>query len=216
MSRKRIRTWLFRPFDLIAGWHAMVLGVGLIAATATVASYAGLMTDGVLDLHFGPDLPLLTLLAQGLLNWLVLSTCLLIVGLWLSRGSFRWIDLFGTQALARWPMLAAAAYLSIPWVNAEIRQLTEDLLSKMPTDPSKVMASSAYLLDAMWLTLISLPTLILVIWMIWLMYHAFALSTDLKGPRAAFSFAGALIVAIIIVEATIFLISPDLLLAAPA
>ncbi|MEN1729189.1 MAG: hypothetical protein AAGJ52_12190 [Pseudomonadota bacterium] len=203
-----LTTWLFRPSDRIAGGQALISGLILIALTALLASSSGLLNDGVIDLHFGPDLPFWVLLAQGLINWLTLSMLLLIAALWLGRGPFRWIDLFGTQALARWPMLAATAYLAIPGLNSTIRDLTAEMLTKMPTDPSKVMASSAYLLDAMWLTLISLPTLIFIVWMIWLMYHAYAVSTGLKGMRAAFSFTGALILAAILSKVLIVWLLP--------
>jgi len=203
-----LKTWLFRPFDRIAGTRALGLGAVVIALTALLAASSGLINDGVLDLHFGPELPFWVLLAQGLINWASLSAFLLIAGLWLGRGPFRWIDLLGTQALARWPMLAATAYLSIPGLNLEIRELTDELLTRMPTDPSKVMASSAYLLDALWLTLISLPSLICIVWMVWLMYHAYSISTGMKGMRAVFSFTGALVLASIASKLLIYTLLP--------
>jgi len=194
-ERGQTITCLFQPFERVAGGLALVLGAVAIVLSAALASSAGLIHDGVLDLHFSAHLSFWTLLAQGLINWLSLSGLLLVAGSCLAPRSFRWIDLLGTQALARWPMLAATAYLSIPGLNTRIRELTEELMSKMPTDPSKVMASSAYLLDAMWLTLISLPSLVFIAWMIWLMYHAYSISTDMKGSRAVFSFVAALVLA---------------------
>jgi len=202
-TKTGVITWLFRPFNRIAGGQALAVGLVLMALAAWIAASAGLLHDGVLDLHFGPELPVWVLLAQALINWLSLSLFLILAGLWLGRGPFRWIDVLGTQALARWPMLASTAYLAIPGLNSRIRELTAELLTKMPTDPSKVMASSAYLLDAMWLTLLSLPTLVCLIWMVWLMYHAYAISTNMKGPRAVFSFIAALVLASILSKALI-------------
>jgi len=208
MNTPRLKTWLFRPFDRIAGAQALGLGVVVMILTALLAASSGLLNDGVLDLHFGPELPFWVLLAQSLINWVSLTGFLFITGVWLARGPFRWIDLLGTQALARWPMLAATAYLAIPGLNSQIRQLTNELMTRMPTDPSQVMASSAYLLDAMWLTLISLPTLILIIWMVWLMYHAYSISTGIKGMRAVFSFTGALVLAWIVSKVLIYQLLP--------
>ena len=190
-----MKTWLFRPFDRIAGGPALAAGLVVLLLTAGLAWHNGLQTDGVLDLHFQSGLSLTDLLTQGLINWLTLSVCLLIAGRWLSSTRFRVIDLLGTQAMARWPMLLAVLYLSIPALGGRIESLTLRMLEAMPTEPDKVMASSEYLLDAMWLTLISLPLIACLVWMIWLMFHSYALACNLRGQRAFFSFAGALLLA---------------------
>ncbi len=57
------------------------------------------------------------------------------------------------------------------------------------------MASAAYLFDALWLTALSLPVLVALVWMIWLMFHGFALVCNLKGLSAVFGFIGALVFA---------------------
>ena len=198
--------YLFKPFDRIAGGPALGLGLFVIALTALLAWNSGLVTDGVLDLHFAPTAnPGITLL-QGLINWLSISLLLLLMGRWLSKSRFRTLDLLGTQALARWPVLLGVAFLSIPWVNREINARTQALMSAMPDDPSMVMASSEYLLDAMWLTVLSLPLLAMLVWLVWLMYHGYALVTNQRGQRAVFSFIGALIAAEILSKALIVLL----------
>jgi hypothetical protein len=202
-----MKTWLFRPFDRIAGGPALAAGLVVLLLTALLAWHNGLQTDGVLDLHFQTELSLSHLLAQGMINWLTLSLCLLLAGRWLSTTRFRAIDLFGTQALARWPMLLAVIYLSIPALGGRIESLTLSMLEAMPTEPDQVMASSEYLLDAMWLTLISLPLLACLAWMIWLMFHSYALACNLRGLRAFFSFVGALLVAEILSKLLIYLLS---------
>ena len=199
--------YLFKPFEMIAGGPALVAGLFIIAVTAVLAWSAGLVTDGVLDLHFAPTAnPGITLL-QGLINWLSISLCLLLLGRWLSQGQFRTLDVFATQALARWPVLLGVGYLSIPWINQEINARTQALMAAMPDDPSMVMADSAYMLDAMWLTVLSLPLLVMLVWLIWLMYHGYALVTNLRGQRAVFSFIGGLIAAEILSKLLIWLLN---------
>jgi hypothetical protein len=190
-----MKIWLFKPFERIAGGPALSLGLLVMLVTALLAWYSGLQTDGVLDLHFQSGLNLPDLIIQGLVNWLALSAGLLIAGRWLSKTRFRTLDLLGTQALARWPLLLGVVYLSVPALGGQIELLTIRLLEAMPTDPNQVMASSEYLLDAMWLTLISLPLIAAIVWMVWLMFHGYALVCNLRGQAAFFSFAGALIVA---------------------
>ena len=201
-----MKTWLFRPFERIAGAQALGLGLLLLLATAWLASRAGLITDGVLDLHFAPQAGLVDLILQALINWLTLSLMLLAGAWWLSRRRFRLLDLFATQALARWPLLMGVAYLSIPAVSVEINEGTARLLAAMPEQPGQVMAPAGLMLDAMWLMLLSLPLLAMMAWMIWLMYHAYALVSDLKGQTAVFSFIGALVLAEIVSKALIYLI----------
>jgi hypothetical protein len=190
-----MKTWLFRPFTRIAGGPALTAGLVVVIITAGLATAGGMVTDGVLDLHFAEGIAFWQNLAMGLLNWLILAGVLLIIGRMVSKTRFRVIDLFGTQALARWPLLLGVAYMSIPWVNRTIEELTINMLAAMPTDPSKVMSSTAYLADAMWLTLLAIPSLLGLAWMIWLMFHGYALTCNLKGQRAFFSFVGALIIA---------------------
>lgn len=201
-----MKIWLFKPFDRLTGGPALVAGLIVVMLTAILAWRSGLQTDGVFDLHFQADLSLSDLLLQGLINWLTLSVCLLIAGRWLSATRFRLIDLFGTQALARWPMLLAVIYLSIPALGGRIESLTLRMAEAMPTEPDQVMASSEYLLDAMWLTLISLPLLALLAWMIWLMFHSYAVTCKLRGMRAFFSFIAALLVAEILSKLLIHLV----------
>ncbi len=193
-----MKTWMFKPFERIAGGPALLAGLAVIVVTALLAWRADLHTDGVLDLHFGPPVTWWNLLLQGLINWLSLALLLLGMGRWLSRGRFRSLDLFATQALARWPMLLGVLWMSIPNVADEIETRTQALMAAVPDDPSLVMAPAEYLLDAMWLTVLALPALIILAWMIWLMYHGYALVTNLRGQRAVFSFTGALVLAEII------------------
>ncbi len=193
-----MKTWLFRPFDRIAGGPALALGLVVIVITAVVAWQAGMVTDGVLDLHFVEHTRLSKLLAMGFANWLLLAAALLIAGHWLTATRYRLVDLLGTQALARWPMLAGAGYMSIPAVGRETERLTIKLMEAMPSEPHQVVASMEYLLDALWLTLISLPVLALIVWMVWLMYHGYALVFNLRGWRAVVSFIIALVAAEIV------------------
>ncbi len=190
-----MKAWLFKPFERVNGGSVLVMGLVVIALTALLACRVGLHTDGVIDLHFGPRVALWVLVVQGVSNWLILSLALLGMGSWLSDDRFRVLDLFATQALARWPLLIGAAWLAIPSVGGGIESRTARLMAQMPEQPGQVIAPMEYMLDAMWLLLMSLPVLAAIVWMVWLMFHGYALVTNLRGMRVFFSFAGALVVA---------------------
>lgn len=202
-----MKVWLFKPFEKIAGWESLAAGLFVMLVTAIIAALSGQHTDGVLDLHLGPTAPVWVLVVQGLINWLSLSGCLLLSGLWLSHTRFRLIDLFGTQALARWPLIWSVLYLAVPPVGNALRHLTDKLLQAAAAQTSsEVIADPAYLLDALILTAISLPMLAFLAWMVWLMYHGYALVCNLSGMRAVFSFIGALVAAMIISKGLIWML----------
>ncbi|MEE4638737.1 MAG: hypothetical protein V2J42_08375 [Wenzhouxiangella sp.] len=166
-----------------------------MSLTAFLAAINGLQTDGVLSLHFTAGADPLRLIGQGLINWLVLALCLLVLGRWLAPTRFATIDLLGAQAAARWPLLLSVLYLSFPPAGERIRQLTAGLVKVMPSQPGQVMADAAYMADAFILTALGLPLLVFLVWMVWLMFHGFSATTGLTGPRAVFAFAGGLILA---------------------
>jgi len=70
------------------------------------------------------------------------------------------------------------------------------------TDPGPV-ATWEYILAA----LILLITILLIIWMVVLMYHAYRVSSNLKGSRAGFSFVMAILIAQVVSNACIYFLA---------
>ncbi len=190
-----MKTWLLRPFDRVAGGFALTLGLLSIAATAALGNLGGLVSVGVLDLQLSaqPDPWLPIVLGGG--NWLIAFAVLYVLGRWPGGSRFRVIDLLGTQALARWPLLPASAWLTIPAVGAHIHDSSAHLISTMAGQPAQFTADPTLMIEAGWLLLLSLPVLVCIAWMVWLMYHSFALVCHLQGPRAIWRFAVGLLVA---------------------
>ncbi|GEM_PF-2699474 len=200
-SANGLEHYLLRPFDSLSTGQAGVIGLIAIIATALLASWTGLQTRGVLDLQFLPGGSLEWLLVQAVINWLSLGLALLVVGRWLASERFSTTRLLACQAAARWPLLLSAAYLSIPPLGGQIRELTQRLVQAMPSERGQVMADAAYMGDAFILTLLGVPLLVFLLWTVWLMYHGFQNVTGLSGLRAAFSFAGGLVAAMIVARA---------------
>lgn len=94
--------WLFRPFVWVAGGRALGLGLVAIVMAAALGYLGHTHFDGVVDVHSGRPAPGWVFLVEGLVDWLILSVVLYALGRLLAR-PFRAVDLFGTQALARWP-----------------------------------------------------------------------------------------------------------------
>lgn len=185
-NSNRLSQWLFNPFRFIAGFKALLLGLAIILISAFVGSFGNTHFDGVLDVHIGFEAPLWFFFAEGLIDWICMVIPLFFFGLIVSRSSFRMIDVFGTQALARWPYLITAAVL-FPDAN---RKVIVYLMSKL-TQTAPVAAINY--VDVFVFAFAMLLTILMVIWMVALMYRAYAVSCNIKGARAIITFIVSLI-----------------------
>jgi len=188
-KQKRIlRQWLFNPFQFIAGSGALLLGLIVMLASAFLGSLSNTHFDGVLDVHSGTTAPLWFFLTEVLIDWLCISIVLLIAALFVSRSSFRVVDVFGTQALARAPYLISALALlpegSIRFTNYLVSKITQQV-------PAEAIKSTDILFFAAGIIVVVL----MIIWMVVLMYRAYAISCNVKGGKAVSSFIAGLIIA---------------------
>jgi len=161
--------WLFNPFERIAGWQALFIGLVAISFTAIFGKLTRLSFDGVLDIHPG-TLGFSAAFAMQAVNFFVLFLTMWLAGVCFSKSKLRVVDIAGTMALARAPMLLLTVVCFLPVVPESLFDIPRQIV----------------------FTLICIP---LAIWMIALMYNAYTVSCHLKGTRAVVSFAGALIVA---------------------
>jgi hypothetical protein len=189
--------WLFNPFRFIAGFEALLLGLAIILISAFVGSFGNTHFDGVLDVHTGLEAPLWFFFAEVLINWVCMVIPLFFFGLIVSRSSFRMIDVFGTQALARWPYLITAVVL-FPDAN---RRVIEYLMSKLTqTAPAAAVNS----IDVFVFAFAMILVILMLIWMVALMYRAYVVSCNIKGAGAIITFIVSLIGAEVLSKFAIF------------
>lgn len=189
--KRTLAQWLFNPFQFIAGFFALALGMLAILLMAWLGGVSGIHYDGVLDIHAGLTgklYPIWIFIAEGLINWIAMCVVLSIFGLIFSRQKFRVIDLLGTQALARWPYLFAA----LATMPAGFQRDSQHMLSKYTNAGGEVVVQSS---DVLFFAFGLLVILLTLIWMVWLMYKAYAVSCNLKGGKAIGSFIAGLIIA---------------------
>ncbi len=185
---KRVIVWMFNPFMYIAGGKALILGLMAIAATAYISSLGNVHLDGVLDLHMGAVTPLWIYFAEGFINWLSMTIVLVCAAFILKGNSFRIIDIAGTQALARWPMVLSTAAAALP---ANQRVTTE--LVKMVQNPNQPLAFAP--VDIAVFASAMIIILIMLVWMVALMYQGYGTSCNLKGAKGVISFVIGLLIA---------------------
>ncbi len=192
-ARPRVTTLLFSPFVLIAGASSLLLGLAVILLSGGLGYLGDVHFDGVLDVHTGARLPLWLTLSEGLLDWLSLAAVLYLAGRLLSRTAFRALDLFGTQALARWPMLLVTLVCLAPGFQRFSRQLIE-LLPQMAANPNALQMPPLGL-DAAVFGMVTLIMLLCTVWMIALMWKSFSHCCNVRGGRAVTGFIISLLIA---------------------
>jgi len=200
LQKRTLGQWLFNPFQFVAGGSALFLGLVIMLAAAFLGSLGDLHFDGVIDLHIGKPAPLWFFEAEVLIDWLCLSIVLLIVALFVSRSSFRVVDVFGTQALARTPYLAALLVIMPKGFN----RFAEYLAAKGMQQPATITIEST---DVLFFIVGIMVALITLVWMVALMYRAYSISCNTKGGKAIGSFIAALIIAEILSKIAIWFLA---------
>ncbi len=181
-----MKTWLFNPFKFIAGNKALWLGIGAMIITAVLCLFGKQHLDGVLDVHTGIITPSYLYFVEPVIDWLCLVLPLYLFGRIFSVSSIRFIDVAGTSALARYPMFFAVL-LTIIFFPNQFNQAKDPLkfINDIQTHP--VLLAQILVLGLLSVTFI--------VWTVALMYNAYSISTNLKGPKAAWSFIASIIIA---------------------
>ncbi|MEO6850651.1 MAG: hypothetical protein ABI166_08470 [Mucilaginibacter sp.] len=169
-----MKKWLYNPFTHIAGIQALILGTIILFVTVTGAYYSNMHFNGAIDAHFGPHEAFVIYLLEQVIAWSCPVVLFYLLAFILSSSNFRFIDIAGTIAIARTPMLliVVLAFLS----KGHIQTLNHGTVDSI-------------------IMVIGLLMLLPVIWMITLMYNAFTVSFNLKGTKAIVGFIGGLILA---------------------
>ena len=168
-----IGRWLFNPFVRIAGARSLIVGLAGIVVAGLAAAGAGIRFDGLLDVHAGNEVALWMPVVEGLVNWAVFTLLLVVVALLFSKSAVRLIDIAGAQAMARMPLLLAAAICNLPLIQDAFDGMAAVLLGG-ELDGNTLTGLVAGIL----------VTLGGVVWMVALMWKAFSVSCNMRGGRA--------------------------------
>ena len=176
-----IARWLFNPFVRISGEQALLIGTAVIVVTGLVAAAGETHFGGLLRLSIGSSVPLWVPVVEGLVIWAVMSVLFVLVSLLVAPRSVRLVDIAGTQALARAPLvLLALANLPAPVRDANRETAAAIVEGRLP--PQMAASLIAGVLGG-----------VCVVWMVQLMWKAFSVSCDQRGGRAVLIFVAVVI-----------------------
>lgn len=190
--------YLFNPFRTLAGGKALLLGLIMILLTAFVGSLGSTHFDGVLDVHTGHEAPIWFFFAESIIDWLSMVLFLVFSALLISPTRWRFIDILGTQALARWPTIFSALVM-LPDAN---RRFGEYIIAKLTQSSTSVNLNP---MDAVIFFMAAIATLAATIWMVVLMYKAYAVSCNVKGAKAIVTFIVSILLAEVLSKVIIVL-----------
>jgi hypothetical protein len=197
--QNKTRILLFNPFFYIAGGQALGLGLAAILLTGLVGSFGHTHFDGVLDTHVGASAPLWFFVAEGIIDWLCLSVVLWICGKIISQTAFRTVDLFGTQALARWP----AFFICLIALPKVFRRFPLEAVAQLKQGNFQFNT-----LDVILFLALAIAMLPFLCWMVALMYKSFSVSCNVKGGKAIGTFIAGLLIAEILSKLAMVLLIP--------
>jgi hypothetical protein len=192
---------LFRPFEYVSEFKALTIGIAAIALSGLLNVFSGTHFDGVLDVHFGDSKSYSYLfLLEGVINWISFSVLLFVSGKIFSPSSIRFIDVFGTIAMARWPLfIVAILSLVIP------HQTVDQFIMAKAININAPVVVEMY--EIVLFIILSLVMILVAIWVIILMYRAYSVSCNLKGAKGVWSFIVALLIAEVISKYLIYLLA---------
>jgi hypothetical protein len=188
IHERKTTTLIFNPFIYIAGARALGLGLAALVLAGLFGAVGDTHFDGVLDTHVGAGAPLWFFLAEGVADWLCLSIVLWLFGKLVSPTAFRTIDLFGTQALARWPTILTALIALPP----AFQRFSGQLLLQVTHPGTPLELGSP---DAIVFFVILVLMLVLLCWTVALMYNAYSLACNIKGAKAIGTFIAGILLA---------------------
>lgn len=174
-----IARWLFNPFVRIGGERALTIGLTGIVVSGLVAAAGGVHFDGLLDFHPGYRVSWWVPVVEGLVNWSVFSALLVLVSVLFAPRTVRFVDVAGTQALARVPLLFAAL-ANAPFRDGNLEVAAAVAEGRLVMPAPAILAAGAFG-SVCW------------IWMIWLMWKGFAVSLHQRGGRGVALFAAAVV-----------------------
>ena len=161
---------LFNPYQKIAGGKALLIGFLFALITLVIATSSHAVFDGVLDFHKTYFENWWVYSAFYIISWIIIVLFFGLAGFLFSKSRFRWIDILGTTLIAKAPLLivAVVGYI-IP--EAHLEDL-DDVLSYLT-----FMNVAA-----------SIVILLCIIWMVALLFNAYAVSLNIKGNKQIWSF----------------------------
>lgn len=168
---------IVNPFRYVAGVESLAIGAAGAVAAAALCAVSGQAFDGMLHIHFA-GVTFLGALARQAVMWMTFASLLWLSAAAMSKSSVRAVDIYGTNLMARLPLVVLLALGLMPGMEW-LREVTP----ATPVEEIAVHAVSPAML------LYGVASLAVLAWFFYWSCEAFAVSANLRGWRAVGQFA---------------------------
>ncbi len=177
---------LFNPFEFFTGKASFLIGIVIICLTAVICSFGNIHLDGIIDLHAGTETNIGIAFTESFINLISITFFIYLAGLIFWGTSVSIINVLGTQALARFPILISS--LCILFLFSD--KVPAYMLWKFQHQGTPIEINNT---DMVLFIFLSLFLLVLLVWSFILMYRAYSKSCNVKGVKAIVSFIAIII-----------------------
>jgi hypothetical protein len=191
-----MKKYIFNPFTRIAGIKAFLLGVLAVVITAVICFFSHAHFDGAIDSHFGAEANMMQYFKEGFVDLASIIIVFYLLGLIIAGSRFRFIDMAGTMAFARIPLILTPLFALILPHERFINYMLYTFLKQGQPVTVNTM-------DIIGFVITTLITILMVIWMIALMWNAFSICMNSKKPKIIVAFIVGLLLAEVISKITL-------------
>lgn len=191
-----MKKYIFNPFTQIAGIKALLLGILVVILTTLICFFSHTHFDGILDAHFRAETNMAHYFIEGFVDLASVIIVFYLLGLIVAGTRFRFIDIAGTMAFARIPVILTPLFALI----FSPERFTNYMLY---TFLHKGVQATINTMDILSFVITTLITILMVIWMIALMWNAFRICMNSRKPKIVITFIIGLIIAEVISKITL-------------
>jgi len=176
--------WVYNPFEKVAGWKAFGIGIVILSIT-TIVGYLGDTVFYGVSVKVVPNITWTLAISLQALGLAVTVVVMYIAALLFAK-HVRFQDILGTVTLSKYPLILMS-FLSLAFGN-KIASI----------DIDKFINNEVTFSDYNLLLAFGIISIILLVWSITLLFHAFKISTNLKGVKCGVLFAVIMLISEII------------------
>jgi hypothetical protein len=182
--------WAYNPFERIAGWKAFGIGLVILCITTAIGYFGHTVFYGI-SIKIVPSVTCGQAFALQMLGLAILVFVMWITAL-LAAKHVRFQDILGTVTLSKYPLVLSALFFGV--FSKRLNEIANMFNSAANIQEIIEIAKNEYALFA----LMSVFSIIILIWTIALLYNAFQVSSNLKGAKCVLLFIAALLISEII------------------
>lgn len=182
---------LFNPFVNIAGVRSLLWGIKIMLTTSILGYLFNVHFPDVISVKISSSYSIWYFIIQTFSNWMIISLVLYASSFIFSKSKVRIVDVFGTQAFARFPYVLAP----LTGITKAPQVFSEYMLYNFLGIGDPVEITSGQITVTI---IMILFTLLLTVWLIALMFNAFKVSSNIKGGKLIILFIVGLILSIVI------------------